>query len=274
MQAEFVEKNKFLIAMKGKVFGHHLPKFDLCYQKPGLFAVRMLSLVKAGEKELEVVENIVAVKGKKIVWVSKQKDQKFSTALEQNLSFVSNPQDFALNIVEDYSDTILDFLAEVENNFSIVENLILKGKTKRVMEKIFYLKKKLMRISLSNRKYLRLVSFFSRQSKQAYTKSIALYEKLLHIDELIGNYNDLLSNLIDAHMSVISNNLNQVMKVLTIIATIAMPLTVISSIYGMNVNLPLQNSQTAFASILLLMLALTAVMLFVFSKFGWFSEKN
>jgi len=261
-------------AKKSSSFGLKIPDFDLYYKRKGLFAVKMLTLEKASERDYNLVENTIAIKEGRVVWVSKLKDSALEKALKQNLSVISKPETFVLQVVDDYSEEIIDFLGDAENNFSIVEDLILKYKTRKVMEKIFYLKRKLMRIRQANRKYLRLVSYFSRENKKLYNESIALYEKLLHIDELIGNYNDLLSNLIDAHLSVISNKLNQVMKVLAIIATTALPLTVISSMYGMNIKLPFQLHENAFLLVISIMLVTIATMVILFTRLGWFKESS
>ena len=51
-------------------------------------------------------------------------------------------------------------------------------------------------------------------------------------------FQDRISSVLDAHLSLVSNRLNAVMKVLTIIATIFMPLTVLTGMFGMNVDLP------------------------------------
>ena len=51
-------------------------------------------------------------------------------------------------------------------------------------------------------------------------------------------FQDRISGLLEAHLSSVSNRLNQVMKVLTLIATVFMPLTVLTGVYGMNVDLP------------------------------------
>jgi magnesium transporter len=51
-------------------------------------------------------------------------------------------------------------------------------------------------------------------------------------------FQDRISGLLDAHLSGVSNSLNQVMKVLTLMSTVFMPLTVITGVYGMNVRLP------------------------------------
>ena len=51
-------------------------------------------------------------------------------------------------------------------------------------------------------------------------------------------FGDRITSLLDAHLSTVSNQLNSVMKILTVIATIFMPLTFITGLYGMNVDLP------------------------------------
>ena len=51
-------------------------------------------------------------------------------------------------------------------------------------------------------------------------------------------FQDRITGMLDAHLSTVSNRLNQVMKVLTVIATLFMPLTVLTGVYGMNVPLP------------------------------------
>ena len=51
-------------------------------------------------------------------------------------------------------------------------------------------------------------------------------------------FQDRITSMLDAHLSTVSNQLNEVMKVLTVIATIFMPLTFLTGLYGMNVDLP------------------------------------
>ena len=51
-------------------------------------------------------------------------------------------------------------------------------------------------------------------------------------------FQDRITSILDAHLSAVSNQLNTVMKVLTVIATMFMPLTVLTGLYGMNVTLP------------------------------------
>lgn len=84
-------------------------------------------------------------------------------------------------------------------------------------------------------------------------------------------FQDRVTSLLDAHLSQVSNQLNSVMKVLTIIATLFMPLTVLTGMYGMNVKLPhLPGGEPAqFWWVLAIMLALSAGMLAYFRAKRW-----
>ena len=84
--------------------------------------------------------------------------------------------------------------------------------------------------------------------------------------EMTATYYNVLSNTITAYSSLVSNNLNSVMKLLTSITIILSIPTIISSIYGMNVFLPLQNSPLAFTYTLLVSLILTVVVAIIFIK--------
>ncbi|MBK9474488.1 MAG: magnesium transporter CorA family protein [bacterium] len=88
--------------------------------------------------------------------------------------------------------------------------------------------------------------------------------------DLADIYSNILSGMMDAFASVIANNLNVVMKFLTLITILLMLPTLIASIYGMNVELPLQHIPHAYLVPLVLSLVLSGVGVFVFSRKRWF----
>jgi magnesium transporter len=98
-----------------------------------------------------------------------------------------------------------------------------------------------------------------------------VYDHLVRITDEAVFLQDRVTGLLDAHLSNQSNRLNQVMKVLTVIATIFMPLTVLTGLYGMNVDLPhLPGGATAqFWWLVGGMLALSGGMLWIFRRQGW-----
>ena len=81
---------------------------------------------------------------------------------------------------------------------------------------------------------------------------------------------EILSSMMDTFASIISNNLNSVMKALAALTIILNLPTIVASFYGMNVNLPGEGSPLAFLSILGFSVGLTAIATFIFYKRDWF----
>lgn len=88
--------------------------------------------------------------------------------------------------------------------------------------------------------------------------------------EMSNVYSNILSGMMDAFASVISNNLNVVLKFLTAVTIILMIPTLIASIYGMNVRLPFQYSPQAFLITIGISFVLSVMGIFVFIKRKWF----
>ncbi len=98
-----------------------------------------------------------------------------------------------------------------------------------------------------------------------------VHDHLVRLSDEAMFFQDRITSILDAHLSAVSNQLNQVMKVLTIIATLFMPLTVLTGVYGMNVPLPhLPGGERAqFWWILGMMLAMSGTMLVYFRRKHW-----
>jgi len=64
-----------------------------------------------------------------------------------------------------------------------------------------------------------------------------VFDRLARVGDLLDSYRDEVAGLLDLHLSQISNRMNQVIMVLTVAATVALPLTVITSYYGMNLKM-------------------------------------
>lgn len=88
--------------------------------------------------------------------------------------------------------------------------------------------------------------------------------------EMTSISSNILNSMMDAFASIISNNLNGVMKVLASVTIVLSLPTMISSFFGMNVNLPLQDQPAAFLLVLALSLLSTTSMVLVFVKRDWF----
>ncbi|MEW6268221.1 MAG: magnesium/cobalt transporter CorA [Thermodesulfobacteriota bacterium] len=98
-----------------------------------------------------------------------------------------------------------------------------------------------------------------------------VYDHLVRLTDESMLFHDRLSSLLDAHLASVSNRLNQVMKVLTVIATIFMPLTVLTGMWGMNVPLPAYpgGESAQFWWIFAIMVVTAAAMLLLFRIRRW-----
>jgi magnesium transporter len=97
-----------------------------------------------------------------------------------------------------------------------------------------------------------------------------VYDHLVRLTDEAISLQDRVTGLLDAHLSTQSNRLNQVMKVLTVIATIFMPLTVLTGMFGMNVELPFSSAGSAeFWWISGIMVFIAVGMLWAFHKRDW-----
>ncbi len=97
-----------------------------------------------------------------------------------------------------------------------------------------------------------------------------LYDHTIQVIETIEIYRDMLWGLMDMYMTNISNKMNEVMKVLTIIATIFIPLTFIAGIYGMNFeNIPELKAANGYFILWGVMIAIFVGMLFYFKNKKW-----
>ena len=112
---------------------------------------------------------------------------------------------------------------------------------------------------------------FTQISEQVTWRMRDVYDHLVRLSEESGSLHDRVASLIDAFLSAQSNRLNQVMKLMTVIATIFMPLTVLTGMFGMNVPLPHMPGPDwmQFWWITALMTAIIAVMLWMFRKNRW-----
>ncbi len=97
-----------------------------------------------------------------------------------------------------------------------------------------------------------------------------LYDHTVELVDTVETLRDMLGSLLDIYLSSVSNRMNEVMKVLTIITTIFVPLTFIAGVYGMNFQyMPELHLRWAYPAVLIVMVLLFAFMLSVFRRKDW-----
>jgi len=93
-----------------------------------------------------------------------------------------------------------------------------------------------------------------------------------HLDKIwdaLDEYKELIEGLNDTHDSLMTNRTNKVIQLLTIISTMLLPATLVASIWGMNINLPFQETANSFIYIVLIMVSIICGMLYFFRRKKW-----
>ncbi len=97
-----------------------------------------------------------------------------------------------------------------------------------------------------------------------------IHSHLYQIADTLETYREMLSGLMDIYLSAINNRLNQVMKILTIVSTIFMPLSFVTGLYGMNFKfMPELSWKYGYPIALVSLLCISLGMLYYFRKKGW-----
>jgi magnesium transporter len=168
-------------------------------------------------------------------------------------------------IIDDLSET-LDDLESIMLDAPGADDLQRLYATKRALVRVY-------RVVSGERDILR--SMARRQeyiSQEAYLYFQDIGDHLARAVDAIDTYRDVASGAMDIYLSAVNNRMNAIMKQLTVVATIFMPLTLISGIYGMNVvkgMWPPVDAAWSFAAVIGSMLVITVGMLWVFKKRSW-----
>jgi magnesium transporter len=97
-----------------------------------------------------------------------------------------------------------------------------------------------------------------------------VYDHTVQVMDSIESMRDVLSGMLDLYLSTVSNRMNEVMKVLTIIATIFIPLTFIAGIYGMNFQfMPELQWRWSYPLLWLVLIVIFCLMIFWFKRKKW-----
>ncbi|HNZ87939.1 MAG TPA: magnesium/cobalt transporter CorA, partial [Methanofastidiosum sp.] len=184
--------------------------------------------------------------------------------------------DFLLHMVMDkVIDNYFKIIETLDVTIEKIEEELFETGSKECLLKVIDLKKDVSlfkRIVVSEREellgLLRKESLFVTDETKIYFRDN--YDSIISIFDSLDSMKDSLIGIQDTYLSYTSNRLNEIMKVLTIIATIMMPLTLISGIYGMNFDfMPELRSPFGYYAVLFLMLVIGLSMVYYFKKKGW-----
>lgn len=178
-------------------------------------------------------------------------------------------------ITEDLVETYYPIIESLDDSADRLEDEMIEKADKELMKELFLLKRhgyELRKLLGPQRDILNELSrrdfpFIEGENKIYFQDT---YNRMIRIFDMLDTVREILSGTMDIYLSSVSNRLNEIVKVLTIAATILMTLALITGFYGMNfTHLPWLTSPNAFRNMLLLMLVITAGMLWWFKRKDW-----
>ena len=179
-----------------------------------------------------------------------------------------------LDQVVDYYSPVLD---DFDNRLDQLEDTIfnLRQPNNQILSSIMDLKRSVLRLRRISVKQMDILHRMHRGEFALIPEEMRpfyrdVYDHLVRVVDLSENYRDLISGSLEAYLSVVSNRLNEIMKVLTIFSAIMLPLTFIAGVYGMNFdNMPELHSKYGYFAVLVIMIAVAVGMLLFFRRRGW-----
>src|SRR3954462_11297041 len=180
-------------------------------------------------------------------------------------------------IVDDSFDYCFPMLRKIGNKLDALEDEIFEGRGADVVRDLSNVKQEIINF----RKVIRPQRTVLRDLEKAKQSFLApaggeleiyfddIADSHERIWDMLENYKEVVEGLEDSNESVISHRLNDVLRVLTVISVVFLPLTLIASIFGMNVHVPGQGSVAAFWIVLGVMLGVLGGMLGYFRRRGW-----
>ena len=176
-------------------------------------------------------------------------------------------------------DSIVDnyylVLEKIGERIEVIEEKLLKESPPETLKEIHGLRRELIMLRRAIWPLREVVNGFSRSESPLVKKETVLYlrdlyDHTIQVMDTIETYRDMITGMLDLYLSTVSNRMNEVMKVLTIIATIFIPLTFIAGIYGMNFrHMPELDWWWGYPLILLVMMTATITMLLYFRRKRW-----
>ncbi len=184
--------------------------------------------------------------------------------------------DFLLHgIVDRIIDRYLSLLDEVETVIDDLETRVMARADPAVLADVFREKRRLLHLIRSAHLQRDVINRLSREPFAPVSEKARMYfrdvfDHVVQVAAMAEFYRETLAGVRDAYLSAVSNRLNEVMKVLTIVATLLLPLTVITGIYGMNFeDMPELRWRYGYPATLVGMAAIMVGLAWYFKRKDW-----
>jgi magnesium transporter len=181
----------------------------------------------------------------------------------------------AYSIMDAVVDHYFVVMEQMGEKIDSLENEVVANPKRETLRGVQRLRDEILLVRRSVWPLREVISLLERAESPLVDKSSSfffrdVYEHTIQVMDTVDTYRDILSGMFDIYLSSISNRLNEVMKVLTIIATLFMPLTFLAGVYGMNFeHMPELKWQYGYFMLWGVMILIALAMLVYFRKRKW-----
>lgn len=174
------------------------------------------------------------------------------------------------HVVDNYFVT----LEHIAQKLDILENELVNAPTKNTLQTLYRYKKEIMKLVHTIWPLREVISILERNksdlfSEQTYFHLRNILEYVFQVIDTVTFLRDLTSEMMDIYLSSINNRINDVMKVLTVITTVFMPLSFLAGVYGMNFK-HMPELDWGYPGIWIVMVAIFMFMMLYFKRKKWF----
>ena len=185
------------------------------------------------------------------------------------------PDYLAYALIDAIVDGYFGILEAIGDHIELMEEELVSDLSPATLQKIHGFKREMILLRKSVWPLREVLGNLRRQDSPLVKESTDIflrdvYDHTIQVVDTVETFRDIISGMLDLYLSSMSNRMNEVMKVLTIIATIFIPLTFLAGVYGMNFTyIPELKWHWGYFALLGVMVAIAAVMLFFFRRKRW-----
>lgn len=196
------------------------------------------------------------------------------------------PDYLAYALIDSIIDGFFPILERYGERIEELEDVVVERPNRRTLEEIHQVKRELLSLRRAIWPQRDAISTLIRDANPLISKEVQIYlrdcyDHTVQILDMVETYRELASSLMDIYLSSLSNRMNEVMKTLTVISTIFIPLTFIAGVYGMNFNserspwnMPELDWYWGYPLCLAVMFAIGVGLVFYFWRRGWFENNS
>lgn len=195
-----------------------------------------------------------------------------------------NADYLAYSLIDAVIDGFFPVLETYGERIELLEDEVVANPCRETLGKIYQVRRELLSLRRSIWPQRSALNSLIRDGSDLISPEVQIYlrdcyDHVIQVLDVLETYRELASSLMDVYLSSVGNRMNEVMKLLTVISTIFIPLTFIAGVYGMNFNpntspwnMPELTWRWGYPLCWAIMLAIAAALVYFFWRRGWFQD--